>query len=152
MSRLVNQRRMAAAILKCGEGRVWLDPASTEDLEEAVTRSDVRHAISIGVIARKPVKGVSRVRARLIAAERRRGRHKGPGSRQGNPTARLPTKDRWMERVRPQRRLLVELRAEKRIDPKYYREFYRKVKGGMFRSRTHLMANLKLANVVRERA
>ena len=150
MSGLANQRRLAAAILKCGENRVWIDPASTEDLSEAVTRSDVRHAIKIGVIQRLPEKGVSRVRARELAAERRRGRHQGVGSRKGNPTARLPSKDRWMERVRPQRALLKELRGSQQLAPKAYREFYRKVKGGMFRSRSHLLSNLKLANVLKE--
>jgi large subunit ribosomal protein L19e len=150
MTKLNNQRRLAAQILKCGENRIWMDPTSTEELEDAVTRSDIKHAISLGAIRKHPEQGVSRGRAKVRAEERRRGHHKGEGSRRGSPNARSPGKDRWMQRVRPQRALLVELRTNKRIEPKNYREFYRKVKGGMFRSRAHLMANLKLANVVKE--
>jgi large subunit ribosomal protein L19e len=150
MTNLVNQRRMAASILKCGEGRIWLDPTSIEDLQEAVTRTDIRHAISIGVIQKKPEKGVSRFKAKERADERRRGRHKGVGSHRGAPSARNPSKSRWIEKVRPQRALLSELRGQKKITPKSYREFYRKVKGGMFRSRAHLMTNLKLANALKE--
>jgi large subunit ribosomal protein L19e len=150
MTKLNNQRRLAAQIMKCGENRVWMDPTSTEELEDAVTRSDVRHAISLGAIQKKPEIGVSRGRAKDRAEERRRGHHKGVGSHRGSPNARIPGKDRWMQRIRPQRALLLELRTKKQIAPKDYREFYRKAKGGMFRSRAHLMANLKLANVVKE--
>jgi large subunit ribosomal protein L19e len=145
MPDLSNQRRLAAALLKCGEGRVFLDPASQDDLADAVTRADVRGAIKAGVIRRKPIIGTSRARARRHIAEVAKGRHQGPGSRKGTPSARLPRKTRWIRRIRAQRALLVELRTEKKIPPSVYREFYRRAKGGMFRSRAHLLQNLKLA-------
>jgi large subunit ribosomal protein L19e len=147
---LRNQRRMAAALLKCGEGRVWIDPSSIGDLQDQVTRQDIRRAIASGVIQRAPVKGVSRVRARLRQEEIDRGRHSGEGSRKGPPTARLTAKERWIHRIRPQRALLAELRAQQKITPKAYRQFYRKAKGGMFRSRAHLLVNLRLAGVLKE--
>jgi len=150
MPDLSNQRRLAAAILKCGEGRVFLDPASQEDLADAVTRSDIRGAIKAGVIQRKPVRGTSRVRARRHAAELAKGRHQGPGSRRGTPASRVPRKERWIRRIRAQRALLAELRASKKIPPSVYREFYRRAKGGMFRSRAHLLQNLRLAGHVKE--
>ncbi|MGI0070991.1 MAG: 50S ribosomal protein L19e [Thermoplasmata archaeon] len=145
MPDLSNQRRLAAALLKCGEGRVWIDPASQEELADAVTRSDVRSAIKAGVIRRKAIPGTSRARARLHAAEVAKGRHSGPGSRRGTPRARLPKKDRWMRRIRAQRELLMELRDQQQIPSGAYRQFYRRAKGGMFRSRAHLLVNLRLA-------
>jgi len=145
MPDLSNQRRLAAAILKCGLGRVWVDPASQEELTDAVTRADIRSAIKAGVIRRKRVVGTSRVRARLHAAEVRKGRHQGDGSRRGTPQARITRKTRWIRRIRAQRDLLATLRAEKKIPPAVYREFYRRAKGGMFRSRAHLVINLRLA-------
>lgn len=150
MTDLFNQRRMAAALLKCGVNRVWIDPASIEDLSDQVTRQDIRRAIKTGVIQRRRYKGVSRVRARQHQAELDRGRHRGEGSRKGPPTARLSGKERWIHRIRPQRELLKELRGSKRITPKVYREFYRKAKGGMFRSRAHLLINLRLAGALKE--
>jgi large subunit ribosomal protein L19e len=152
MPDLANQRRLAASLLKCGEGRVWIDPASQEELADAVTRADIRSAIKARVIRRLPVRGTSRARARRHAAEVARGRHSGPGSRRGTPFARVPKKERWMRRIRAQRKLLQELRAGKKIPPAVYREFYRKAKGGMFRSRAHLLVNLKLAGHVKEAA
>jgi large subunit ribosomal protein L19e len=150
MPDLANQRRLAAALLKCGEGRVWIDPASQEELADAVTRADLRSAIKAGVIRRKPIPGTSRVRARQHAIELQKGRHSGPGSRRGTPRARLPKKERWMRRIRAQRNLLQELRDTKKIPPKVYRQFYRRAKGGMFRSRAHLVVNLRLAGHLKE--
>jgi large subunit ribosomal protein L19e len=152
MPDLSNQRRLAAALLKCGEGRVFLDPASQDDLADAVTRADIRGAIKAGVIRRKPILGTSRARARRHAAEIAKGRHQGPGSRKGTPASRVPRKTRWIRRIRAQRALLVELRTAKKIPPSVYREFYRRAKGGMFRSRAHLTQNLKLAGHLPEGA
>ncbi len=145
MPDLSNQRRLAAALLKCGEGRVWIDPSSQEELADAVTRSDLRSAIKAGVIRKKAIPGTSRVRARRHALEVAKGRHSGPGSRRGTPRARLPKKDRWVRRIRAQRSLLRELRDTKKIAAAVYRQFYRRAKGGMFRSRAHLLVNLRLA-------
>ena len=145
MPDLSNQRRLAASLLKCGEGRVWIDPASQEELADAVTRADVRSAIKAGVIRRKAILGTSRVRAKRHALEVAKGRHQGPGSRRGTPQSRLTKKARWIRRIRAQRDLLAELRTSKQIPPSVYREFYRRAKGGMFRSRQHLLVNLRLA-------
>lgn len=150
MPDLTNQRRLAAKILKCGLGRVWVDPSSQEELADAVTRADIRSAIKAGVIRRKAVQGTSRVRARLHAIEVKKGRHSGDGSRRGTPFARSTKKERWMRRIRAQRDLLKELRDAERIPRSVYREFYRRAKGGMFRSRAHLVLNLKLAGALKE--
>jgi len=152
MPDLANQRRLAASLLKCGEGRVWIDPASQEELEDSVTRGDIRSAIKARVIRRKPVRGTSRGRARRRAQELAKGRHSGPGSRRGTPASRIPRKERWIRRIRAQRKLLKELRGPKKIPPKVYREFYRRAKGGMFRSRSHLLVNLRLAGHLKEGA
>ena len=150
MPDLANQRRLAAALLDCGENRVWIDPASQEELEDSVTRGDIRSAIKAGVIRRRRIRGTSRARARRRAAELAKGRHAGPGSRRGTPSARVPRKERWMRRIRAQRELLRELRDAKKIPPSVYREFYRRAKGGMFRSRSHLLVNLRLAGHLKE--
>jgi large subunit ribosomal protein L19e len=152
MPDLANQRRLAAALLKCGEGRVWIDPTSQDELADAVTRSDIRSAIKAGVVRRKPIQGTSRVRARRHALEVKKGRHSGPGSRRGTPASRVTKKERWMRRIRAQRDALRELRAAKKISPAVYRTFYRRAKGGMFRSRAHLLVNLRLAGHLAEGA
>lgn len=150
MPDLTNQRRLASSLLKCGENRVWIDPARQDEIVDAVTRSDVRTLIKTGAIGRRPVRGTSRVRARQHAAELAKGRHQGPGSRRGTPMARVSGKERWMRRIRAQRELLRGLREQKKIPRNVYQRFYRQAKGGMFRSRAHLLLNLRLAGHMTE--
>lgn len=145
MPDLSNQRRLASILLKCGSGRVWIDPAREQEVSDSVTRQDIRTAIKSGAIRRRAIQGTSRARARRYAAEVAKGRHQGPGSRRGSPLSRSTKKERWMRRIRPQRELLATLRADQRITPAIYRRDDREAKGGMYRSRAHLLLNLRLA-------
>lgn len=146
---LRNQRRMAAAILKCGTHRVWIDPADMESLEDAITRADIRIAIHNGTIRRLPVQGQSRARSRYRKAQRKQGRRRGPGSRKGGANARDPRKSRWIRTIRPLRAYLRQLRDEGKIDPHTYRVYYRQSKGGMFKGRVHLEQHLRAAGLLK---
>ena len=128
------KRRLVARLLKVGVDRVWFDPDSLEEIEGIDTREDARDLIRKGVIKILPVKG---------QVVRRRKRKRGPGSRKGKKTARLSKKERWMMKVRAQRRLLRELRDKGRITKTQYRKLYMLVKGGMFRSKAHLLEYIK---------
>jgi large subunit ribosomal protein L19e len=147
---LKNQRRMAARILGCGENRVWIDPNREEDVADAITRSDVRLAIGSGAIAKKPVQGQSGARRAKRRGQRAKGRRRGQGSRKGTAWARAPRKERWIRQVRPQRRLLRELRDTGRLGAADYRRFYRRSRGGMFRSVAHLEQALKAQGALKE--
>lgn len=146
---LTNQRRMAASILKCGLGRVRMDPTKMEDISEAVTRQDVRKLIASGLIKARKRGGTSRVRALYRAAQRRKGRSRGPGHRKGGASARFPRKNRWMTRIRPVRMRLRELRDQGALQRSAYRLLYRQAKGGMFHDRTHLETQLRLRGLLK---
>ena len=138
MADLANQKRLAAALLKVGVTRVWMDPERLEDIATAITREDIRGLISEGVVKRRAVVGISRGRARARDIKRAKGHLKGHGSRRGAAGARDPKKNRWMRKIRAQRKVLKEMRAEKTIDAHNYRILYRKAKGGEFRNIAHL--------------
>ncbi len=142
---LKNQRRMAAQLLKCGSSRVWIDKDKMEELEDAITRADIRIAIHNGVIRRLPVKGQSRARTRHHQAQRAKGRRRGPGNRRGGANARNPRKRRWIRTIRPLRAYLRQLRDEGKIDAHTYRAYYRQAKGGIFKGRVHLEQHLRAA-------
>ena len=138
MADLANQKRLAAALLKVGVTRVWMDPEKLEDIATAITREDIRGLIGEGVIKRRAVVGISRGRARARDIKRAKGHLKGHGSRRGAAGARDPKKNRWMRKIRAQRKVLKEMRDEKTIDAHNYRILYRKAKGGEFRNVAHL--------------
>ena len=83
MSDLASQRRIAAAVLKCGVHRVWFDPEQSSEIENAISREDMRKLADDGVIKARPKKGVSRGRARARIAKRAYGHRKGVGRRKG---------------------------------------------------------------------
>ena len=147
---LKNQRRIASQLLKCGENRVWIDPNRAEDVSDAITRADVRTLIASGAVSSKQKKGVSRGRAELQLAQRRKGRQRGHGSRRGKKGARKPSKERWMQTIRPIRQKLKELRESGKIDTATYRKYYLKAKGGVFKSRPHLESHLKAEGILKE--
>lgn len=147
---LTNQRRVAATLLKCGENRVWIDSKSIEEVAYAVTRDDIRNLIKTGIIQARQKRGTSRGRIRFAQAQRKKGKRKGQGSRKGGKYARYPKKLRWIHTIRPIRTQLRELRDQNLIERKVYRKFYLHAKGGMFKSRGHLMAHLNAENLIKE--
>ena len=132
------QRRLAAQILKCGENRIRFDPASLEDIKEAITKTDIRLLINNDAISKKRVENTSKFWARKTRIQKSKGKQKGFGSRKGKKTARLPPKRAWINKIRLQRHYIKTLRNNKIITSTAYHELYMKSKGGFFRSIRHL--------------
>jgi large subunit ribosomal protein L19e len=147
---LRTQRRIAAELLDCGVTRVWIDPTYADDVADAITRDDIRAAINDGKIKALRIKGASRGRTRYRLNQKRKGRRKGMGSRKGSWKARTPKKEAWMSAIRSIRTLLRQLKDTERIDRRTYREYYLKAKGGMFRSKAHVLSHLKTAGKMKE--
>ena len=150
---ITNQKRMAAQILSKKEGRevgihrVWIHPDYLEEVTSAVQKDDVRQLIEEGIIKAKPIVGISRSRARKVAIQKAKGRRKGQGSRKGTFNARAPKKERWMRIIRSQRKMLKEFREDETISPSKYRYYYRKAKGGSYRSVAHMRTNMGLDGI-----
>jgi len=144
---ITNQKRLAARILKCGVNRVWIHPSYIDQIANSVQTDDIREFIDEGWIKAKPIKGTSRVRARLRLAQKRKGLRKGHGTRAGTANARNPRKNRWMRTIRSQRRVLKALREDGTIEPSQYRRYYLKAKGGSYRSIAHMRSQMSLEGV-----
>jgi large subunit ribosomal protein L19e len=127
------QKKLAAKMLKCGKGRIWIDPKS-EKVKAAITRADLRRFIDDGVIKKFPKK--KNVHDFKTSQQKR-------GSISGKSGARVGKKDMWLKVVRPQRKLVKELRESGKLKEENYRKIYRQIKGRMFRSKGHLMLYLK---------
>lgn len=134
------QKRLAAEILKCGESRVRFDPERTEDIEDAITRGDIRRLIDEGAIYEAPKRGNTR-RAET-------GRKRGPGKRKGAKYSILSRKERWLIRVRAQRRYLRRLKAARMLKEGAYRSVYLQIKAGRFKSVAELKDYLKSSGLL----
>jgi len=107
---LKSQKRMAADILKCGIDRVKIK--QDKEVEDALTRDDIRRLIKKGLITKVQKKGTSRLGSKKTAIQKKKKRRIGTGSRKGSKGARTKDKEVWMKKIRALRRLLKELRDE----------------------------------------
>jgi len=137
------QKRLAAEIFGVGEDKVWIDPTKLEEVSKALTKEDIRALVEQGIIKIKPIRGQSRFWARFKHLQKKKGRRRGYGSRKGTKTARMASKLLWIIRIRAIRKLLRILKRKGLIDKKIYRKVYLLAKGGMFRSRSHVIYWLK---------
>jgi large subunit ribosomal protein L19e len=136
------QKKIAAQILKVGKNRVWLDPKQTKDLDAAITKADVRRMILKGWVKALPEK--------IHKPREKKKRGRGRGSRKGAKYSIVGRKRRWILRVRPMREMLKEMREKQEIDNQTFKKLYLLVKGGMFRSRSHLRLYMEQNNLLKK--
>ena len=140
---LRSQKQTAAKLMKCGVSRVWIDPARIGDAHQAITAEDIRRLIKDGIISKKQKKGLSTFKKKKVALQKRKGRRKGEGSRKGSLGSRYSRKQDWMNRVRSQRKFLKDMLKDQKIEKEFYKELYRKSKGGFFRNVGHLKSYIE---------
>jgi large subunit ribosomal protein L19e len=137
--------------MKVGQNRVWIDPERVSDVESAITREEVRKLVHEKVIVSSPIKGVSRGRAKVIQAKKRKGRRKGPGSKSGTPHATISKKEAWMKKIRSLRKKLREYKANRVVTESNYRTLYMIAGSGRFASIADMERYVKAHDMWRKR-
>lgn len=148
---LRSQRRLAAELMKVGTNRVWIDPDHTEDVEVAITRSEIRKLIHERVIRRLPAEGTSRARARALHEKKKDGLRRGPGTKKGSSRAKITKKDAWMLKIRALRRKLRDWKASRTIADDSYRHLYILAGSGAFGSISDMERYAKTHGMWRKR-
>ena len=148
---LKSQRRLAAELLKIGESRVWIDPDRIDYVEAAITREEIRKLIHEKVVRSLPEKGVSRARARVLAEKRKKGLRRGPGGKSGGARSKISKKQAWMNRIRPVRKRLHELKDSRAITETVYRKMYDMSESGAFESKAELERYIRTHSLWRRR-
>ncbi|MCI2414631.1 MAG: 50S ribosomal protein L19e [Candidatus Aramenus sp.] len=144
MPDLYLQRRLAADIANVGLNNVKFLPDYLDEVRDALTREDVRKLIEEGKIIIEEKRGISGSRTKVRRKNRRvKGEGRRTGSKKGGKNARSNKRDTWIARIRKMREYLRELRDSGTIDSSTYRLFYRKAKGGTFKSLADLRNALR---------
>ncbi|HIJ10981.1 TPA: 50S ribosomal protein L19e [Candidatus Woesearchaeota archaeon] len=133
-----SKKRLAGQILGVSPYKIIFAADALEDIKKAITRADIRGLIAIKQITKSQANQQSRSGARKIAAQKRKGRQKGKGTKRGSKHFVVTKKAKWMSKVRAQRKFLKELRERKLLTPTHYRALYRKSSGGYFRNKRHI--------------
>ncbi|MGC8993325.1 MAG: 50S ribosomal protein L19e [Candidatus Aenigmatarchaeota archaeon] len=129
------QRRIAAEILKVGESRIWFDPTKISEIEKAVTREDIKKMIEKGYIK------VKKRKPKMPKEKKKKRRYEG--SKKGKKYSIVKRKRIWINLVRSLRRYAKELKEKGKIDKQTYKKLRRLIKGGMFKSRSHMKLYLE---------
>ena len=136
-----SKKRLASSVMKTGTSRIRVD--SFKEVEDAITRNDIRILVKKKMITKVQKKGSTRKYANKTLTQKQKGRKKGAGSRKGAAYSRKTKKTLWVEKVRALRSLIMNLRDTEKIDRKDYRRIYLQIKGGQFRNKKHLLYHLK---------
>jgi len=144
-----SQKKLAAKVMKVGLSRVRV--SQEKDLEEAITRNDIKRLIARGVITKIEKKGQRKTESKFIREQKAKGRRMKEGSRKGKAFSKKTGKRYWIERVRPLRKMLKELRDSGKIARSDYRKLYRMVNGGAFRNKKHLLYYLKEKELIKKK-
>jgi large subunit ribosomal protein L19e len=139
MGGLSLQKRLAADILKVGISKVWLDPDHREDIKNAITRADIKKLIEKGYIKKR--------KGKVPYPYDSKRKKQNPGSRKGKKGSRMDPKRKWINTIRPIRKMLNDLKKEGKISKEVYKKAYRLAKAGTFRSRSHLKLYLQQKGV-----
>ena len=133
-----NKKQLAARILKVSPKKVIFKIDALDDIQKAITRSDLRGLIAVKKIIKSKKNHQSRARARKTKLQKKKGRLRGRGSKKGKSHSIVSRKEQWMSRVRVQREFIKLLREKKIVNHKNFRLLYNKVKGGFFRNKRHI--------------
>lgn len=145
MTSLQTIKRLAADILGVGVNRVRFKQDTSEDekrqIDESITRQNVKGLIQDKLVFAKKAKG---------RVSKPKGKKSSPGKRKGKRYSKVSQKERWMEKVRAQRKFLLNLFKGGKIEREHKKTVYLKIKGGQFRSTSALNAYLKDNKLLKE--
>jgi large subunit ribosomal protein L19e len=124
---LKNKKQLAAKVLKIGKERVYFNPESLKQIEEAITRQDILDLKESGAIVVKEIKG----RKKIVRRKHKRG--KGKVKKKVNKT-----KKDYVVLTRKLRKHAKSLKKRGQIDSEQYSGIRKKIRASKFKSKRHL--------------
>jgi len=137
MINLKAKKRLVSRVTGYGVHRIVFDTESLEEIEDAITRQDVRGLLTANKITIKPIQGTSRGRAHHKHLQKKK-RGATVGSKQGKKGARVGKKAAYVRKVRSLRYLLNVAKDRNDITNTEFWQIYKKVGGNTVRNKAHL--------------
>jgi large subunit ribosomal protein L19e len=131
-------KRIVAKKLNVGTSKVKISTDASKKIKEAITGQDLESLIKEGTFTKRTNLSQSMGRARILKEKKKKGRKSGKGTRRGKKNARQDLHALWIMKIRAQRKYILTLLSEQKIDKVKYRDLYNKAKGGFFRSKSHI--------------
>lgn len=131
------KKRLVSRITGVGVGRIKFDSEHLDDIEDAITRENIRSLITANTIKIEPIIGTSRGRAQFKKIQRTK-RGTKPGSKHGRKGARAGKKEVYVSKVRSLRRLLKIAKDREEITNPEFWSIYKKISGNTIRNKAHL--------------
>ncbi len=131
------KKRLVSRITGAGVHRIHFDSEHLGDIEDAITRQNIRSLITANTIKIKPIVGTSRGRAQHKKLQKAKRGTKA-GSKHGRSGARVGKKQVYVRKVRALRYLLGVAKDRKDITNPQFWELYKKVGGNTVRNKAHL--------------
>jgi large subunit ribosomal protein L19e len=129
---LKNKKLLASKVLRVGKKRIWFDSSRLSEIQEAITKQDIRDLFTAKAILIKPIKG----RKTVVKRKTRRG----PGKIKRTIKNRKQT---YVKITRKLRNYIKELKKQGKINDEEYKEIRKKIKMRTFRSKAHLKENIE---------
>ena len=132
-------KRLAADILGVGVKKIRFKVDQLEEISKAMMRKDVKDLIEKGHIVKLSPKKTKR------KIDKNKKKRRGHGSKKGSKSDK---KEKWMMKVRAQRKLLRFIVETNVLPKEHKRKIYLRIKGGMFRSKRAFLNYLKDAKLI----
>ncbi len=134
---LRSKKLLVSRMYGVGLKRIKFDSDHLDDVEDAITRENIRSLITANTIKIKQITGTSRGRAQLKKIQKRK-RSVKPGSKKGTKGARMGKKAAYVIKVRALRYRLKIAKDRKEITNKEFWNIYKKIGGNTVRNSAHL--------------
>jgi large subunit ribosomal protein L19e len=124
---LKTKKELASRTLNVGKNRISFNQNNLNEINEAITKQDIRDLYDQGIISIKPING----RAAIVARKRKRG----PGKIKMKINDR---KERYVIITRKLRKYAKELKKQGKLNKEDYSEIRKKIKMKEFKNKAHL--------------
>lgn len=129
--KLDKKKSLAVATLGIGRDRIIFNNQRLKEIEEAITKQDIRDLVSAGAISIRPIIGTRKV-------ERRKTRR-----RAGSIKKKIKSGKRgYMILTRKLRSHIKELRGQNKLTKEQYIKIRKEIRAHSFRSKSHLKENI----------